>query len=184
MIEWRRKSEALQRRTIMKISDALLPEFDQEAATTRKVLARVADDKLGFKPHEKSWDMAALASHIANLPSWAVDTLTKDSLDYAPPGGEPYKMPKAASSQEELLDLFDKNSSAARQAIAATSDEDFMKPWTLLGGGKPIFTMPRIAVLRGTVMNHAVHHRGQLSVYLRLNNIPVPAMYGPSADES
>jgi uncharacterized damage-inducible protein DinB len=169
--------------TTMKISDALLPEFDQEAATTRKVLARVSDDKLGFKPHEKSWDMASLASHVANLQSWAVETLTKDSLDYAPPGGEQYKSPKA-SSQKELLEMFDKNSAAARQAIAATSDEDFMKPWTLLGGGKPVFTMPRIAVLRGMVMNHSVHHRGQLSVYLRLTNIPVPAMYGPSADES
>lgn len=167
----------------MKISDALLPEFDQEAATTRKVLSRVADDKLGFKPHEKSWDMASLASHIASLPSWTVETLTKDSLDYAPPGAEPYKNPKA-SSQAELLEMFDKNSAAAREAIAATSDEDFMKPWTLLAGGNPIFTMPRIAVLRGMVMNHSVHHRGQLSVYLRLNNIPVPAMYGPSADET
>ena len=167
----------------MKISDALLPEFDQEAATTRKVLSRVADDKLGFKPHEKSWDMGTLASHIAALPLWAVETLTRDSLDYAPPGAEPYKLPKA-TSQKELLELFDKHSEAARVALAATSDEDFMKPWSLLGGGKTIFTMPRIAVLRGMVMNHSVHHRGQLSVYLRLNNIPVPAMYGPSADES
>ena len=167
----------------MKISDALLPEFDQEAATTRKVLSRVADDKLGFKPHEKSWDMASLASHIANMQSWAVETLTKDSLDYAPVGAPPYQAHKA-SSQKELLEMFDKNSAAARRAIAATSDEDFMKPWTLLAGGKPIFTMPRIAVLRSMVMNHSVHHRGQLSVYLRLNNLSVPAMYGPSADES
>jgi uncharacterized damage-inducible protein DinB len=167
----------------MKISDAVLPEFDHETATTREVLSRVANDKLGFKPHEKSWDMASLASHIANLPSWAVDTLTKDSFDYAPPGAEPYKSHKS-SSQKELLEVFDKNSAAARQAIAATSDEDFMKPWTLLGGGKPVFTMPRIAVLRSMVMNHSVHHRGQLSVYLRLNDIPVPAIYGPSADET
>ena len=119
----------------------------------------------------------------ATLPSWAVDTLTKESLDVAPPGAPPYKNPRA-SSQKELLERFDKNAAAARAAIAAASDEDLMKPWTLLAGGNPLFTMPRIAVLRGMVMNHCIHHRGQLSVYLRLANIPVPAMYGPSADES
>jgi uncharacterized damage-inducible protein DinB len=113
---------------------------------------------------------------------WTVDTMTKDSFDVAPPGAPPYKE-EPVKTQKELLEKFDNNVKAARGAIADAGDEQFMKPWSLLNGGTPFFTMPRIAVIRGFVMNHVIHHRAQLSVYLRLNDIPVPPIYGPSADE-
>ncbi len=166
----------------MPITDFLLPEFDQEAASTRKVLDRCAEDKFGWKPHPKSWTMAQLATHITNMVGWAVDTVTKDSFDISPPGAPPYKE-DPAKTKAELLAKFDKNAAAARAAIAKTTDEQWMKSWSLLAGGKPLFTMPKIAVVRSFVMNHCIHHRAQLGVYLRLNDIPVPAVYGPSADE-
>jgi uncharacterized damage-inducible protein DinB len=164
------------------ISQTLLPEFDEEMKTTRTVLERCPDEKFGWKPHPKSWEMGQLASHLARLPSWNVMTLKQESLDIAPPGAEPYKEEPAKSSKE-LLALFDKSVAEARAAIAETSDDDFEKDWTLLAGGQTIFRMPRTAVVRMFVMNHGVFHRGQLSVYLRLNDIPVPQIYGPSADE-
>jgi len=168
----------------MKISDALLPEFDQEMASTRKVLERCPESKFGWRPHTKSWTMAELATHVANLPDWANETLKKESLDYAPAdGSQPYKRAAARSSQELLAD-FDKNVVSARAAIAETSDEGYAKLWTLLAAGEKIFSIPRIAVLRSFVFNHLIHHRGQLSVYLRLNDVPVPGLYGPSADEA
>jgi uncharacterized damage-inducible protein DinB len=111
-----------------------------------------------------------------------VDTIQKDSFDIAPPGAPPYKEEPLASNKE-LLEKFDKNVVAARAAIAGSSDEHLLKPWSLLAGGKTLFTMPRIACIRGFVMNHTIHHRAQLGVYLRLNDIPVPGVYGPSADE-
>jgi uncharacterized damage-inducible protein DinB len=166
----------------MSISSALLPEFDQEMANTRKTLERIPDDKFGWKPHPKSFAMGPLATHTAELVGWTVDPIQKDELDIAPPGAPPYKTVEAASRQE-LLDRFDKQVTAARAAIAGASDEHLMKPWTLLQGGQPIFTMPRAALLRSFVMNHVIHHRAQLGVYLRLNDIPVPAIYGPTADE-
>ena len=166
----------------MALSDAILPEFDHEMANTRKALERVPDDKFGWKPHEKSGTMGWLAGHLANLPTWTGYTINQDSLDLAPVGGEaPRAEPPA--SREELLKLFDKNVTEARAAIAAASDADLFQPWSLLKGGETLLTMPKIAVLRGFVMNHQIHHRGQLTVYLRLNDIPVPALYGPSADD-
>ena len=167
----------------MRISDALLPEFDQESAKTRKVLERCPENKFGWQPHKKSWTMGALATHIASMPGWVVDTVKKDSLDIAPPGAPPYKE-EPVTSQRDLLARFDANIAAARAAIASAGDDQLMKPWALLSGGNPIFTLPRIAVLRTMIMNHGIHHRAQLGVYLRLNDIPVPAIYGPSADES
>jgi uncharacterized damage-inducible protein DinB len=166
----------------MALSDALLPEFDHEMANTRKTLERVPDEKFGWKPHEKSGTMGWLANHLATLPTWTGYTLNQDSLDLAPTGGSPPR-PEPPTSREELLKLFDKNAAEARATIAGASDADFFKPWSLLSGGATLFTMPKVAVLRGFVMNHLIHHRGQLSVYLRLNDIPVPALYGPSADE-
>jgi uncharacterized damage-inducible protein DinB len=163
-------------------SGALLPEFDQEMATTRRTLERIPMDKPDWKPHEKSMAMGRLAIHLATLPDWATMTINQDSLDIAPVGGQPYQPPKA-SSQKELLALFDQSVERGRAAIVRTSDEHFSKPWSLLAGGKVIFTLPRAAVLRSSVMNHIIHHRAQLGVYLRLNNIAVPATYGPSADE-
>jgi uncharacterized damage-inducible protein DinB len=164
------------------INQALLPEFDMEMANTRKTLERVPDDKLGWKPHEKSMTLGRLAGHLAELPGWAANTLEHDSLDIAPPGGPTYQA-VTAKSRQETLDLFDKHVSTARAAIAGASDDQLMKPWSLLKGGEKLMTMPKIAVLRGFVMNHTIHHRAQLGVYLRLNNIPVPSIYGPSADE-
>jgi uncharacterized damage-inducible protein DinB len=167
----------------MTISELLLPEFDQEMSVTRTVLERVPEDKFEFKPHPKSGTMIWLATHVANLPLWATTTLTGDSLDVAPEGAPPMTLPKA-NSRQELLDLFDRHAAAARQAIAATSDAEFQKPWSLRMTGKTLFTLPRVAVVRRLVLNHLIHHRAQLIVYLRLNNIPVPAIYGPSADEN
>ncbi len=166
----------------MTLSELLLPEFDEETAHTRRTLERVPEDKLAWKPHEKSMAMGRLAIHLATLPSWANATIDQDSLDIAPPGAPPYQ-PPTANSRQEILALFDQSVAAARAAIARTSDAHFAKPWTLLNGGQKIFTLPRRAVLRNAVLNHTVHHRAQLGVYLRLNNIPVPSIYGPSADE-
>jgi uncharacterized damage-inducible protein DinB len=166
----------------MKLSEMLLPEFDHEMAGTRKTLERVPTEKFDWKPHEKSWAMGGLATHLATIPFWATMTVERDSVDINPPGGEPLRNPQAAS-REEVLETFDKNLVAARAAIAGASDEHLTQPWTLLSGGRAIFTMPRVTVLRSFVMNHNIHHRAQLGVYLRLNDIPVPSLYGPSADE-
>ena len=163
----------------MKISDALLPEFDHEIATTRKTLERIPEDKLAWTPHEKSMNLGRLAGHVAELPNFAVMAIKTDSTDLASGGYQPL----TATSRKQVLDKFDKAAADARAAIANSSNEDLMKPWTLLYGGKTIFTMPRVGVVRTMMMSHLIHHRGQLSVYLRLNNVPVPSIYGPSADE-
>jgi uncharacterized damage-inducible protein DinB len=126
--------------------------------------------------------MVSLASHLANLPSWVNHTIEKDALDLAPPDAPPLQT-TPASSPKEAVEMFDKNVAAARAAIAGASNEDLLKPWTLLHGGNTVMTLPRIAVLRSFVMNHSIHHRAQLGVYLRLNDVAVPSIYGPSADE-
>ncbi len=166
----------------MKISETLLPEFDQEMANTHKVLERVPAAKFSWKPHPESFEFGALAAHIANMAEWASLTLETDSFDYAPPGAPPYEAPKFASTQD-LVAAFDKSIAQARSALAAADDAKMMAPWTLMAGGKTMMTMPRAAVIRTFVMNHIIHHRAQLCVYLRLNDIPVPGLYGPSADE-
>ena len=166
----------------MPINQALLPEFDHEMANTRKALERVPEDKFAWKPHEKSMTMGRLATHLAELLGFVPTALETESFDFAPPGAPP-RQPKTAASRLELLEMFDSNVAAARAAIAAATDPQLMVTWTLLLGGRTMFSMPRIAVLRGMVVNHIIHHRGQLAVYLRLNDVPVPALYGPSADE-
>ena len=166
----------------MSLSKALLPEFDHEMANARRTLERIPDDKFAWKPHERSFAMGELATHIANMLTWVVHTIERDSLDIAPPDA-PKLRASLITSQKELLDTFDQNLTAARAAIEGASDEHLFQPWTLLSGGEKVFTLPRIAVLRSAVMNHIIHHRGQMSVYLRLNDIPVPSLYGPSADE-
>jgi|SRR5581483_11717094 len=166
----------------MKISEAILPEWDQEMANTRKTLERVPDDKRDWKPHPKSMSFGNLAIHLATMAGWAIDIMEKDSFDYAPVGAPPYT-PPPLNTRQALLESFDQGIGKARAAIAKAGDDDFMKPWSLLAGGKVQMTMPRIAVLRTFVMNHCVHHRAQVGVYLRLNDIPVPSVYGPSADE-
>ena len=151
-------------------------------ANARKTLERVPDEKFDWKPHAKSMTMGGLAGHIASIPTWAKMTLETPSLDVNPPGGEPIQQPKL-KTRAELLAFFDKDVPEARAALAAADDKSLMETWTLLNGGKTIFRMPRVAVLRSMIMNHMIHHRAQLGVYLRLNDIPVPSIYGPSADE-
>ena len=166
----------------MPISTALLPEFDHEMATARKVIERLPEEKYGWAPHEKSMKAGRLASHIAEMPTWGTASLLEDSIDLAPVDGPAWEALNAAS-KAQLLEAFDKNAAACRAAIAATSDEAFMKPWSLLRAGQTLMTMPKIAVIRTFVLNHVIHHRGQLSVYLRLVGAKVPSIYGPSADE-
>lgn len=165
----------------MTISQALLPEFDNEMQNTRKMLERVPEDKPDFKPHAKSMPLARLAAHVAELPSWAVNAIEQSSLDLTPPDGG-YK-PVFMTSRQALLDTFDKHVKDARAAIAGASDEHLMQIWSLIFQGKTVLQLPRAAVLRGVVMNHIIHHRAQLGVYLRMNDIAIPGMYGPSADD-
>lgn len=166
----------------MSIAQSMLPEFDQEMASTRKTLERIPDDKLDWKAHPKSNSIGWVGSHLAEIATWAEGTLSQDSWDLNPPGGEPYRTPQLRS-RKEILEVFDKGVAAARKALESTTDAAFMKDWSLLDAGKPLFTMPRIAVIRAFVLNHMIHHRAILTVYLRLNDIPVPALYGPSGDE-
>jgi hypothetical protein len=168
----------------MPINQAFLGEFDHEMESTRKALERVPEDKFGWKPHPKSGSMIWLAGHVANIPGWVKEAVTLDALDIAP-AGKPIEPPPPPKSSKELLEFFEKNRVSGRAAlVGATDDAHWMKPWSLLSGGKPILSMPRVAVMRSFVMNHLIHHRAQLTVYLRLNNVPVPGMYGPSADET
>jgi uncharacterized damage-inducible protein DinB len=166
----------------MTMAQRLLPEFDQEMGTTRRTLERVPNEKWEWHPHPKSSTMGWLAGHLANIPTWTNHGIELDKLDIAPEGKPLRGSPIA--SREKALETFDRNVAAARAAIAGASDAHLGAGWTLISNGHPIFTMPRAAVLRSFVMNHMIHHRAQLGVYLRLNDIPVPATYGPSADES
>jgi uncharacterized damage-inducible protein DinB len=166
----------------MSYAETILPEFDQEMANTRKVLERIPDDKLDWKPHPKSHTIGWNANHVADLPNWLVMVLNTPSLDIAPVGGQAYTSPKL-SSRQDILELFDRNVAAARKAITEVKEADAGSPWSLLQAGNPIFTMPRSAVIRSMVLNHLMHHRAHLLVYLRLNDVPVPGMYGPSGDE-
>jgi uncharacterized damage-inducible protein DinB len=166
----------------MSLTASMLPEFDHEAANTRRVLERVPGDRMSWRPHPKSWTMGQLASHVANLPTWTAMSIQQDSLDINPPGSPPPRTVQAASTAA-LLETFDANVTAARAALSGASDATLLSPWTLMSGGTPVFTMPKVSVVRSFVMNHLIHHRAQLCVYLRLNDIPVPGLYGPSADD-
>jgi uncharacterized damage-inducible protein DinB len=163
------------------IKDALLPEFDHEMGTTRRVLERTPGDKLAWRPHEKSMSLGQLAGHLANIPFWMGAILQNTVFDVAAAG--PDIRPPLPESVAWLLADFDTKVKAARAGLGSTGDAELLTPWTFKNGDHEIFTMPRIAAIRSFVMNHSIHHRGQLSVYLRLNNVPVPPMYGPTADE-
>lgn len=165
----------------MTAGQALLPEFDHEMAGTRKVLERIPDDKLDWKAHPKSNTIRWIGTHLATIPSWTGYTLKQDSLDVNP-GGQPMRTTPAASRQE-ILERFDKNVAQARKDLESADAAEFSKLWTLLNNGTAMFSMPKAAVLRSFVLNHIIHHRGHLCVYLRLNDVPVPGLYGPSADE-
>jgi uncharacterized damage-inducible protein DinB len=165
----------------MAISESILPEFDRETATTRTLLERVPEDKAHWKPHVKSMSLGQLAMHIANLPEWASIALERTEFDTNPPEGV-RRTSQPFESASQLLQKYDANVSAARALLVRTTDAEFMAQWTLKNGGKTMFSMPRVAVLRSFALNHAVHHRGQLSVYLRLLDVPLPNIYGPTAD--
>ena len=165
----------------MAIAESILPEFDRETAATRSLLERVPPEKADWKPHAKSMSIGQLAMHIANLPRWASITLERTEFDTNPPDGQRITSPSLESSAQ-LLQTYDENVKAARALIAGATDGEYMVPWTLKNGGRTMFSMPRAAVLRSFVMNHTIHHRGQLSVYLRLLDVPLPSIYGPSAD--
>lgn len=163
----------------MAINESFIGELQHEATTTRKVLERIPAEKFDWKPHEKSMPFGQLATHVADMFSWFAPVLETDELDFA----NGYEQPKPVTT-EELVAVLDKNLAAATESLKKAGDETFGQNWTLRNGEQVFFEMPKRQVLRGMVMNHIVHHRGQLSVYLRLNDIPVPAIYGPSADES
>ena len=161
------------------ISAALIAEMEQEASTARKCLERVPAEKFDWKPHEKSMSFGRLASHVADMFGWTPATLQQPELDFAKFDFKPFE----PTTTEALVEYLDKNVAEAIETLRNTPDAAFMENWTMRNGEQIYFTMPKIAVMRSFVMNHIIHHRGQLTVYLRLNDIPVPSIYGPSADE-
>ena len=164
----------------MTIAEILLQDFDSEMAGTRTTLERIPEDKPDFKCHDKSMPMGRLAVHVATLPRLATNILTTDSLDLAT-----HAWPDMTFvSREKLLADFDTSAAEARAALARSTDEDLQKNWKISWGDKPIANSPRTALYRTMFFNHLVHHRAQLGVYLRLNNLPVPPLYGPSADDT
>ena len=165
----------------MALKDSLLPEYDHEMGTTRRLLERVPEADFAWKPHEKSFALGHLAGHISNIPHWVDIMLDGSSFDVAAAGGDARPTPPA--SVADLLATFDANVKRARAKLDEQPDPALFAPWSLLSNGQVVFTMPKIAVLRSFVMNHLIHHRGQLSVYLRLRNVPLPSIYGPTADE-
>jgi len=162
----------------MPLVDALLPEFDHEMTTTRRLLERLPEDKFDWKPHAKSFSLGQLAQHVATIPMWGSVTVTQTELDVSA-GAQP----PAMKTRAELLAAFDQNVSTTRAALSGKSDAELMVPWSLKSGSHTIFSLPRAGVWRSFVLSHLVHHRGQLSVYLRLLDVPLPSIYGPSADE-
>ena len=160
----------------MPIADMVLPEFDQEMATTRRVIERVPTEKGTWKPHPKSFSLGHLTQLVATMPGWLTNAITETSLDLAGYPGYSYE------KTEDLLKTFDKHVKEARKALASAKDSDFQIDWSLKRGDQVFFSAPRAVIVRQTI-NHLVHHRGQLTVYLRLIDIPVPSIYGPTADE-
>ena len=163
----------------MTISEALLPEYDHEMATTRRLLDRVPEAQFAWRPHDKSMTIGQLAGHLAGIPYWCTATLDASDLDL----DTIPRQPPTPASRAAILAEFDATVAKARAGLAAATDPQLLAPWTLKKGGQELFTMPRISAIRTFVMNHSSHHRGQLSVYLRLNDVPVPPIYGPTADE-
>jgi uncharacterized damage-inducible protein DinB len=158
--------------------EALSLELELESKTTRKLLERVPEDAFDWKPHEKSMTLGQLASHLAENPNWVTPILEMEEM-----GVDADYKPYLAASSAELLDRFDSNTEQAIEALKSQSDEDLMTLWRFVAGGEVKMEMPRAAVIRTVILNHSYHHRGQLSVYLRLRDVPIPSIYGPSADE-
>lgn len=166
----------------MALAQALLPEFGHETATLRRVIERIPAGRLDYRPHPKSFTLGDLANHLVTIPGWTVSTLTETELDFGLPETRA-RQPKPSTTTEGLLATLDAQVEAALEALGKTSDEAFQVIWTLKNNGQALFAMPRIAVYRGFVMNHLIHHRAQAAVYLRMLDVPVPSIYGPSADE-
>ena len=166
----------------MPYAQALLPEFDQEMATTRRMLERVPLDRADWRPHPKSTPLGRLASHLAAIPSYGRMALESEEVDVNPPGGEP-RRPTQFTDVDEMLAAFDRNVQLTREALETVSEAELTKTFTLKSAGHTVLSLPREATLRVLMMNHLIHHRAQLGVYLRLNDVPVPRTYGPSADE-
>ena len=166
----------------MPMIDAFLAEYDHEAATTRRVLERMPEDKVDWRPHERSMTLGRLCGHIAEMPVWGRVVLGEDGFDVATSGERGYES-FVAHDRDSLLERFDGAVAALREAARGYPDERMRDSWTLANGGQVVFSSPRGAALRGFVFSHLIHHRGQLSVYLRLLDVPVPSIYGPSADE-
>lgn len=160
----------------MTIADALLPEFDQEMTITRRLLERVPSDKGQWKPHPKSFALGHLAQLISWMPGWIANTLRQTALDLGTAPGYSFE------TTETLLQGFDRNVRETREALGAVKDTDFAVPWSLTRAGRVLFSAPRGIVVRNHI-SHLVHHRGQLTVYLRLIDVPIPSIYGPTADE-
>lgn len=163
----------------MSLNESFIAELQEEAVTTRKCLERIPESKFDWKPHEKSFTMSKLAAHVAETVGWITEVIKTPELDFA----EYEHMPFQPQTTGELVECFDKNLAAATEALKNASDETLMENWKLREGEKVYFDLPRAQALRGMVFNHIISHRGQLSVYLRLNDISVPELYGPSADE-
>lgn len=166
----------------MSMVQALRQEFEREAATTRRCLERIPDGKGSYQPHAKSMTFARLAGHVVEIPGWVGVTVREDEFDMAPPGGSHYETP-ALDSCAKILEVFDRNVAEALEALSGATDDALGRPWSLKNGGQVAFTMPKSLVLRTFVLSHLIHHRAQLALYLRLNDIPVPSIYGPSGDE-
>jgi uncharacterized damage-inducible protein DinB len=166
----------------MRMTELFSAELEREAAGTRRVLERVPEGRNDWKPHQKSMPLGHLATLVATMPSWIVATVDQDELDLHPPGA-PRPKPQELNTRRELVEAFDSHVAKAKQVLASTTDEHLMTPWRLLVGGRVVNEQPRHVILRDAVFNHLAHHRGQLIVYLRLNDASVPAIYGPSADE-
>ena len=165
----------------MTIVDRHLPEFDHEMASTRTLLERLPEAQGAWKPHPKSMSLGDLAVHVAKIPSYCSFIIQETELDLNPPGGSRFtKTPFTTITA--LLDVFEESVQTGRALLAGASDETMMEMWSLKNAGTVVFTMPRVAVYRAMLMNHLIHHRGQLTVYARMHDVPLPAIYGPSAD--
>ena len=160
----------------------ILARLDHIVEGTRAVLAAVPEDRLDWRPHERSWTLGELAAHVANIPSWTAGTLQASELDIAPADGDAPPPIVPPNTTADLLEALDQSAAAARGVVETTSDEAFQEPWSLLVAGEVRFTMPKEAVMRGFILDHVIHHRAQLGVYLRLLDVPVPQTMGPTAD--
>jgi uncharacterized damage-inducible protein DinB len=164
----------------MPLIDVLLPEFDREMGLTRRALERVPDGQFDWRPHPTSVTLGRLAEHLTEMPQWATITMTQDGIDLTTERPVGYVRPDTCAA---VLAQFDGYLKAGRSHLVGKTDPEFLAPWMLKAGGKEVFTMPKIAVMRNFVLNHMIHHRGQFTVYLRMLGVPVPSLYGPSADE-